>query len=108
MSEPLIRRRSLPDSLRYLAEKLNDPLTDAERAGIALTLNSLADEVATERDAFAHELAERQRMWALDYVGDGDDSSYDYTYAVTLGAKLAADLIDPSAGPARPDEEPTS
>ncbi|MER6350635.1 hypothetical protein ABT186_01965 [Streptomyces sp. NPDC001634] len=58
-------------------------------------------------DAFAHELAEQQRMWALDYVGDGDNSSYDYTYAVTLGAKLAADLIDPGAGPARPDEEPT-
>ena len=30
MSEPLIRRRSLPDSLRYLAEKLNEPLSDAE------------------------------------------------------------------------------
>jgi hypothetical protein len=58
-------------------------------------------------DAFAHELAEQQRMWALDYVGGGDDSSYDYTYAVTLGAKLAADLIDPGAGPVRPDKETT-
>lgn len=55
----------------------------------------------------AHELAEQQRMWALDYVGDGDDSSYDYTYAVTLGAKLVADLIDPGVSPVRPDEEPT-
>lgn len=108
MSEPLIRRRSLPDSLRYLAQKLDGPLTDAERAGVALTLNSLADEAETDRDTFAHELAEQQRMWALDYVGDGDDSSYDYTYAVTLGAKLAADLIDPSAGPVRPDEETTT
>lgn len=45
MSEPLIRRRSLPNSLRYLAQKLNEPLSDAERAGIALTLNSLADEI---------------------------------------------------------------
>lgn len=45
MSEPLIRRRSLPSSLRYLAEKLNEPLSDAERAGVALTLNSLADEI---------------------------------------------------------------
>lgn len=58
-------------------------------------------------DAFAHELAEQQRMWALDYDGDGDDSSYDYTYAVTLGAKLAADLIDPGAAPVRPGEETT-
>lgn len=44
MSEPMIRRRTLPDSLRYLARKLDGPLSDAERAGIALTLNSLADE----------------------------------------------------------------
>lgn len=58
-------------------------------------------------DIHAHELAEQQRMWALDYVGDGDDSSYDYTYAVTLGAKLVADLIDPGVSPVRPDEEPT-
>ncbi|MEV7975415.1 hypothetical protein [Streptomyces sp. NPDC086519] len=57
-------------------------------------------------DAFAHELAEQQRTWALDYDG-AQDSSYDYTYAVTLGAKLAADLIDPCAGPVHPDEEPT-
>ncbi len=60
MSEPLIRRRSLPNSLRYLARKLDGPLTDGERAGVALTLTSLADE-----------------------------------------------LDPPSAGPARPDEEPT-
>lgn len=45
MSGPLIRRRSLPSSLRYLADKLNEPLSDAERAGVALTLNSLADEI---------------------------------------------------------------
>lgn len=44
-SGPLIRRRSLPDSLRYLAQKLDGPLSDAERAGVALTLNSLADEI---------------------------------------------------------------
>lgn len=29
MSEPLIRRRSLPNSLRRLAQKLDGPLTDA-------------------------------------------------------------------------------
>ena len=65
------------------------------------------DEAAELIDAYAHELAEEQRMWALDYAGDRDNSSYDYTYAVTLGAKLAADLIDPGAGPVRPGEETT-
>lgn len=45
MSETVIRRRTLPDSLRYLARKLDEPLTDGERAGVALTLNSLADEI---------------------------------------------------------------
>ena len=45
MSRPLIRRRSLPDSLRYLARKLDEPLSDAERAGVALTLDSLAEEI---------------------------------------------------------------
>lgn len=50
MSET-IRRRGLPSSLRYLAEKLDGPLSDAERAGVALTLNQLADEAeqATQR-----------------------------------------------------------
>lgn len=48
MSEPLIRRRSLPNSLRYLARKLDEPLSDAERAGVALALNSLADEIDPE------------------------------------------------------------
>ena len=67
-------------------------------------------ECARMVDEYAHDLAEKQRMWALDYVGDGDDSSYDYTYAVTLGAKLAADLIDPGAAPERPvsSEEKTA
>lgn len=68
----------------------------------------MTDEQADELiNAFAHELAEQQRMWALDYVGDGDNSSYDHTYDITLGANLAADLIDPYAGPVHPDEEPT-
>ena len=43
---PMIRRRSLPNSLRYLAGKLDGgQLSDAELAGVALTLNSLADEI---------------------------------------------------------------
>ena len=40
----MIQRRSLSDSLRYLAKKLEVALSDAERAGVAVTLNSLADE----------------------------------------------------------------
>ncbi|MDX3314662.1 hypothetical protein P1S61_37545 [Streptomyces sp. ME08-AFT2] len=118
MSEPLIRRRTLPDSLRYLARKLDEPLTDGERAGIALTLNSLADEA----DAFAHELAEQQRghiqkQCVNDSDGDGDCAACARNPEAlcrqpTLeGHAIAriADLIDPyaSAGPVRPGEEPT-
>lgn len=41
-----IRRRSLPDSLRWLADKLEaDPVSEADRAGVAITLRSLADEI---------------------------------------------------------------
>ena len=46
MSEPVIRRRSLPDSLRYLADKLDSgTLTDAELLGVALALQSITDEI---------------------------------------------------------------
>ena len=45
MSET-IRRRSLPDSLRWLADKLlAESLSEAERAGVAVTLQMLADEL---------------------------------------------------------------
>jgi hypothetical protein len=41
-----IRRRSLPDSLRWLADKLlTEDLSAAERAGVAVTLQMLADEM---------------------------------------------------------------
>jgi hypothetical protein len=41
-----IRRRSLPDSLRWLADKLDsDTLSDAERLGVALALQTIADEI---------------------------------------------------------------
>ena len=118
MSEPMIHRRSLPDSLRYLAEKLDGPLSDAERAGVALTLNSLADEA----DAFAHELAEQQRghiqkQCVNDSDGDGDCAACARNPEAlcrqpTLEGRAVArvaDLIDPyaSAGPVRPDEETT-
>jgi hypothetical protein len=45
MSET-IRRRSLPDSLRWLADKLDSgTLSEAEQAGVAVTLRMLADEI---------------------------------------------------------------
>jgi hypothetical protein len=48
MSEPVIRRRSHPNSLRYLADKLeSDTLTDAGRLGVALALQSIADEITS-------------------------------------------------------------
>jgi len=48
MSEPLIRRRSLPDSLRYLADKLDSgTLSDAGRLGVALALQTIADEITS-------------------------------------------------------------
>lgn len=51
MSET-IRRRSLPDSLRYLADKLDsDTLTDAERAGVIAALRSLADEMGPDAES---------------------------------------------------------
>jgi hypothetical protein len=48
--EPIIRRRTVPGPLRYVAQKLTsgEPLSDADRAGLALTLNMLADEIETE------------------------------------------------------------
>ena len=42
----MIRRRSLSDSLRWLADKLDaDSATDVDRAGVAVTLHALADEI---------------------------------------------------------------
>ena len=52
-------------------------------------------------NAFAHELAERQRAYAREVgipLEDGD----------IVSAGDVIDLIDPSAGPVRPDEEPTT
>ena len=48
MSEPVIRRRTVPSSLRYLADKLESgTLSDAERLGVALALQSIADEITS-------------------------------------------------------------
>lgn len=99
MSEPLIRRRSLPDSLRYLAQKLDGPLPDAERAGVALTLNSLADEI--DPDA-AEVVNPRDELW--DTLGIDPDRISREEFDEYLDAYDEA----ASAGPARPDEEPTT
>lgn len=40
----MIRKRSLPDALRYLAQMLENPLNDAERAGVVIALHALANE----------------------------------------------------------------
>jgi hypothetical protein len=43
-----IRRRSLPDSLRHLADKLDSgTLTEAERLGVAVALQTIADEITS-------------------------------------------------------------
>lgn len=62
----------------------------------ALLLGELLDRVEREH---AHELAERQRA-ALEH---GPGAHWDYAAGRNL-----ADLIDPSADPVRPDEEPTA
>jgi hypothetical protein len=59
------------------------------------------DEAAELLDAYAHELAEQQRAYAREVgvpLEDGD----------IVSAGDVIDLIDPSAGPVRPDEEPTT
>lgn len=43
---PRIRRRTVSDSLRWLADKLDaDTVTEADRVGVAVTLHALADEI---------------------------------------------------------------
>lgn len=118
MSEPMIHRRSLPDSLRYLAQKLDGPLSDAERAGIALTLNSLADEAehtatppASKPDLLQ---ALADALTALAEAGEEPELEYDHinceSGTVWWGnplwtAKLLPGAQQRSAGPVRPDEE---
>lgn len=116
----MIHRRSLPDSLRYLAEKLDGPLSDAERAGIALTLNSLADEAehtatppASKPDLLQ---ALADALTALAEAGEEPELEYDHIDCVSgtvwWGSPLWTAQRHPgmqqqSAGPVRPDEEPT-
>jgi hypothetical protein len=58
-------------------------------------------EIEEMLNAFAHELAERQRAYASEVgvpLEDGD----------IVSAGDVIDLIDPSVGPVRPGEEPTT
>jgi hypothetical protein len=55
-------------------------------------------------DGFAHELAEKIRA---DIIPELDEYGTREQQAEIDGRRGAADLIDPSAGPVRPDEEPT-
>jgi len=61
--QPVIKRRSLSDSLRYLAGKLEVALSDVERAGVAVTLNALAD----EHDARPTYVVASKHEYALHY-----------------------------------------
>lgn len=120
MSEPLIRRRSLPSSLRYLARKLNEPLSDAERAGIALTLNSLANEAeqpatpSASKPDLLQSLA--NALTALTMADEEPELEYDHIDCVSgtvwwgnpvWTAQRHTGMQQQSVSPVRPDEEPT-
>lgn len=120
MSEPLIRRRSLPDSLRYLARKLDEPLTDAERAGVALTLNSLADEAEHTATPSASKpdllQALANVLTRLTMANEEPELEYDHIDCVSgtvwwgnpvWTAQRHSRAQQQSAGPVRTDEEPT-
>ena len=121
MSELLIRRRTLPDSLRYLARKLNEPLSDAERAGVALVLNSLADGAehtgthAAAKPDLLQVLA--NSLTALTMADEEPELEYDHIDCVSgtvwwgnpvWTAQQQPGRHQQSAGPVRPDEEATT
>lgn len=61
-----IRRRSLPDSLRWFADKLDTgALSEAERAGVAVILHMLADQVTGYQDHYRPSqcLSNRNMLW---------------------------------------------
>ena len=128
MSEPLIRRRSLPGSLRWLAQKLNEPLTDAERAGVALVLTSLADELDPPNEPVRRidgtiDPHGHLRETIVQAIHDRLDASVphspgaeppqpwmnepEYNGEVSIRELADAILSAVLTGPVRPDEEPT-
>lgn len=104
MSEPLIRRRSLPDSLRYLADKLeSSTLSDTERLGVALALQTIAEEITAPEGRCTSPGAGNHRRCELRAGHDGFHENNEF-----FGLKWANLPGDPtSAGPVRPDEGPT-
>ncbi|WP_119580464.1 hypothetical protein [Streptomyces europaeiscabiei] len=119
MSESLIRRRSLPDSLRYLARKLDEPLSDAERAGVALTLDSLADEADQPATAAKPDLLQAlaNALTALTMADEEPELEYDHIDCVSgtvwwgnpvWTAQQHLGRQQQSVGPVRPDEEPAT
>jgi hypothetical protein len=66
---------------------------------------SLYQVIDSALDIHAHELAERIRE---DAQARHDRDFSDNRVFRLVGGQQAANLIDPSAGPVRPDEEPTT
>lgn len=105
MSETLIRRRSLPASLRYLADRLDtEQLSEAERAGVIVALRSLADEMDPKGAPDYVGCGMPSHSWACDLQA-GHEGPHEYGSADSgFYASWPNHL---SAGPVRPDEEPT-
>lgn len=82
-----------------------DPKSPSMRLWHRLLAAGASEDEATElMNGYAHELAERQRSLA----DANDELDHDHhVYGFSGAVRKAADLIDPSAGPVRPDEEPT-
>lgn len=103
MSEPLIRRRSLPDSLRYLADKLDsNTISNAERLGVALALQTIADEITTPESRCTSTGAGNNRRCELPTGHRGLHENNEF-FGLKW-ANLPGDPVD--ARPARPDDEP--
>jgi len=101
MSET-IRRRTIPNSLRYLADKLESAtLSDAETVGVALTLRSLADEVESVNRCVSVGGNDRRCELRSGHGGFHENNEF-------FGLKWAnvpGDEAD--AGPVRPGEDTT-
>jgi hypothetical protein len=99
-----LQRRSLPDSLRYLAEKLTEPTSDAERAGVAVALNTLADEMDPTGAPGYVACGMPSHSWTCclhaGHEGPHEHGSADSGFYASWPNHL-------SAGPVRPDEETT-
>jgi len=95
-----IRRRTIPDSLRYLADKLDSgTLSEAETAGVALTLHSLAEEAVDVNRCVSVGGNDRRCELRSGHGGFHENNEF-------FGLKWANMPGDPAdAGPACLDEE---